>query len=363
MKPHLSLVAGLWCLAVAAAAPAAWAQTTYGVVEIPVKWKKGNTPAGGTVLALNDRGKATAQAWDQETFNEYSFVCGATGGKCKPLVASDDTKPQQVGALAINNAGVVAGYTRHDGLRQATRWDGGVPTVLPPLVNAKRPLWSSAYAVTRSGDVVGAGYTHPQLVKMHGAIWSNGGVTMLPNFDDVGSGAAYAANDQGLIVGWAQEPVAHLVHAVYWQDQAIHDITPAGATAQAFAVDGSGRMAGCGNMFGADHAFLRGTDGALQDLGVLAGHASSCATGMNDAGQTVGWSQAQSDDFPNPTRRGVLFEGGAVVDLNTRISAADQAVWEIREATAINEQGQIGTTAIRRSDGLQLPVVLVPQTQ
>lgn len=61
----------------------------------------------------------------------------------------------------------------------------------------------------------------------------------------------------------------------------------------------------------------------------------SVAWGINHHGQVVGWAHT-AEGF----RRAFVYEGGAMVDLMTRV-VSGVAGWTLIEATAINDQGQI----------------------
>ena len=81
------------------------------------------------------------------------------------------------------------------------------------------------------------------------------------------------------------------------------------------------------------HAFVW-TGGTMQDLGTLGGSSSS-AYGINSSGDIVGCSyipEAQNS-------HAFLWKGGGLLDLNSLIPK--DSGWELNEAYAINENGQI----------------------
>jgi probable HAF family extracellular repeat protein len=71
-------------------------------------------------------------------------------------------------------------------------------------------------------------------------------------------------------------------------------------------------------------------DGVMTDLGTLPGGDSSSATGINDRGQVVGFSNTASADT-----HAFLFENGAMVDLGTLPGGRSS------RAFGINNRGQV----------------------
>ena len=77
------------------------------------------------------------------------------------------------------------------------------------------------------------------------------------------------------------------------------------------------------------HAFLY-SGGVMTDLGTLPGGTYSCATGINNNGQIVGYSNTASGPI-----HAFLYSGGKMTDLGT-LPGGDNS-----EATGINDSGQI----------------------
>ena len=89
----------------------------------------------------------------------------------------------------------------------------------------------------------------------------------------------------------------------------------------------------------------------MTDLGTLGG-VSSEANAINNEGQVVGDFEVKYQDYA------FLFEDGAMVDLNSLISASSG--WDLAVATDINDQGDIvgyGENSAGNTDGfLLIPV-------
>jgi probable HAF family extracellular repeat protein len=86
--------------------------------------------------------------------------------------------------------------------------------------------------------------------------------------------------------------------------------------------------------------------GAMLDLGTLGGN-YSFATGINNRGLVVGWSQlAGVGGWDQPeshaTRHAFVWDGNAMVDLNTQLDAeAANAGWVLLSANGVNDAGAI----------------------
>src|SRR5439155_22799402 len=91
------------------------------------------------------------------------------------------------------------------------------------------------------------------------------------------------------------------------------------------------------------HAFLW-ENGAMTDLGTLAGDFLSFALNINSKGQAVGFSCDTDGNC-----RGVLWQNGVMTDLNTLIPAGSD--WFLLEADDVNDRGQIDGLALQISTG------------
>jgi len=78
-------------------------------------------------------------------------------------------------------------------------------------------------------------------------------------------------------------------------------------------------------------------------LGALGG-AESRANDINEQGQVVGWA-----DTATASARGFVRQNGVITDLNDPLPAG--TVWQIGEAFAINDNGQILAVASRFAGG------------
>ena len=187
-------------------------------------------------------------------------------------------------ALAINDAGQVAGFNGH-----AMLYDGATHD----LGTLAGGTWSAAYGINAAGAVVGYG--------------------------DIGNG-----HFQGFI--WT--PATGMLQLG----------TLGGKDSYAMAVNAGGIVAGHSTLANGNmHAFIS-TGSGLQDLGTLGG-ASSYAYGINSSGWVVGYST-----MPDGSQHAFVYLDGALMDLNTLIG--ENSGWVLTAAYGINDAGQIVGTGI-----------------
>jgi probable HAF family extracellular repeat protein len=233
----------------------------------------------------------------------------------------------------INNVGVVSGGaatpTQTGGVSQtAFLWHGGHMINLGtlggrncpacnseaggPNASSESPLVSETSTTDPNGeDFCGFG-THLQCL---GAIWKNGVMTALPNLPGGHNGQAYWVNNQGQVVGLAENDIADSTcsvpfqafryEAVMWRPNGkIQELRPlpGDTVGFAFGINNKGLSVGssglCSNVSlppnsppNGPHAVLWNEDGSPTDLGNLEGAPFNIATSINDLGEVVGNSQ------------------------------------------------------------------------
>ncbi|HEY5910846.1 MAG TPA: hypothetical protein VJA21_09610 [Verrucomicrobiae bacterium] len=124
---------------------------------------------------------------------------------------------------------------------------------------------------------------------------------------------------------------------------------PAGGSSAAYAINDLDEVAGETLAPGGQyHAFWKsagsGKDEGFVDLGVLSGHLTSCALGINRGGRIVGWSQAND---PSTQKAVIWYNDGAMVDLITKVS--NPSGWTLRSAEAVNDGGKIVGWGLKNS--------------
>lgn len=281
-------------------------------------------------------------------------------------------------ANAINNAGVVVGYTEvTPGLPNGFRWSAGRMTDLGTEPGADD---STANAINDAGQVAGiadrtpGGYGYPVRWSAAGVLTDLGG----PITNELGVGNAI--DPAGRVVGGQRlansegSPVAELYNtdgtATYLgdppdslnaatginaSDQVVGSpafVWKAGALtmlptlpgvgagdAGATAINISAQVVGwSGTTSGAQHAALWSSIGTITDLGTINGISYNQANAINAAGQIVGTADPHCQPCANPVAW-LRNPGGTITDLNTLIPAGSG--WTLEQGNGINDLGQI----------------------
>jgi probable HAF family extracellular repeat protein len=197
---------------------------------------------------------------------------------------------------------------------------------------------SAAYAINGAGQVVGDSGTVRGETVRHSFLWQNGVM------QDIGGGAgsmsvsnAFGVNAAGQVVG------AFEGRAALWQGGTRQDVgvLPGHTSSTARGINAPGDVVGESlAQPGQARAFLWRA-GAIQDLGTLPGDLSSQANGINAAGHVVGWSRSPDGSMS----RAVLWHGDVMSDLNSALPAGSG--WVLTSAAAINDAGQIVGAGLR----------------
>lgn len=183
---------------------------------------------------------------------------------------------------------------------------------------------------------------HPMSVKcLVAAALTLLGVAIAPlvnaqsySFTDLGgtSGIATGINNSGEVAGTSAINSIYYSNATVWYSTVPTYLAPLGGGyvwSEVHGINSTGEVVGATNSNGAIHATLW-YSGNTADLGTLSGTVESRATGINDSGQIVGWSQ----DFNSAIQHPTLWDGTSILDLGTLGGAGG-------EATAVNKLGQV----------------------
>lgn len=293
------------------------------------------------------------------------------------------------GATGINDKGQVVGGATYNAVidpacgdengaitcNHAFLWAKGKMTFLGTLkgVTSLGNSSSHANAINAHGQVVGDSFARvpdpnnsnaPGAPQIHAFLWTKGKMAdlgTLPSPLNTYS-QAFGINDRGQIVGESGFRDAE-GHPFFWSKGVMTDIgTLGGPTGCAQAINNTGQVVGFADTTVPDssnpggflsHAFLW-AGGKAHDLGSYGKDTGSQANDVNNRGQIVGFS-ATNADF-----RAVLWQGGSIIDLNTRIPA--HSGWKLNGANAINDRGQIVGTGVN-PHGRNDAFLLTPKAQ
>ena len=211
---------------------------------------------------------------------------------------------------------------------------------------------------------------------------SGGAVTQLAAPAGGGSGAAFGINSSGVVAGASVAQNASVVNPLLWTNATPKALPLLSGYSNAIATSVNDSGVAAGLAFSIDFTTLtaNGTahavlfdNGAVSDLGVLSGDASSAAMGINNSGTVVGFSNSQPPSFalqlagliasPASKFRAFVYSGGTMYNLNNQL--VNGSGWQLSFATQINNAGQIvGTGLFTGSDGtaVQHAFLLTPTT-
>jgi probable HAF family extracellular repeat protein len=290
-------------------------------------------------------------------------------------------------AYALNNVGQVVGEA-HTGAFgpdlieyvHAFVWDAahGMQDI-GTLIGFDAHSQSRAYGVNDAGKVVGGsdwngnayhGFTWTQANGLYNmgviggntseadAINANGRITgqstiqdgssslrafRIPNLEILEPLSGYvhsfgfAINDASDVAGGGQKADA-TYRALFWHTTSPVDMgTLGGASSVASGLNNAGQAVGYADTDAEEvsHAFLWDAANGMEDLGTLGG-ANSAARSINAQGQIVGSSELS---FGHPDRHAFLYSDGAIMDLNQALPAGSG--WTLLFANGINNNGQI----------------------
>src|SRR5215208_855824 len=341
------------------------------------------------VTGINDSGKVVG--WSSTS------IAGSTVSRAFLYDESATPKMQDLGDLGnnydtrandINNSGKVVGYSyasnggqleQHGFLYDSTNGMKDLNDLIP--ANSGETIYD-ATAINSDGKIAATVFKHfdmaPNFCGQESDSWDSYLAAVLTpataatpttyGVQDVGTlGADYSEaasiNGSGQVVGtsWTSS-CSH--HAFLYDEGATPKMQDLGFLGNDYSaatgINDSGQVVGYGVLVGS-HAFLYDESATqkMQDLGDLEGGNYSEAAGINDSGTVVGRSYTGSGSYISGGGRAFLKESGQpMIDLNSLIPA--DSGWTVRDARAINNNGQIAATGYK--DGVGTHALLLSPT-
>jgi len=253
----------------------------------------------------------------------------------------------------INASGEIAGYSQiSSGTYRAFITEGAKLIDIGDLGGGS----AVAYAINDVGQAVGSAVTangsnHPFLYTAGKMV--DLGTLGSPKGTDWWN-SAQSINNAGVVVGTSYDSQGNFFGFVWTNGRMQKMGTLGGPWSQAYAINNKNQVTGIAyTKSGLAHAFIaNGANGALKDLGTIAGATSTTwGFGINDSGVIVGQSTF------NGTYHAFVYRAGKMKDLNRLIPAGSG--WVLIDAEGINVSGQIVGTGTH--NGEEHGYLLTPQ--
>lgn len=218
----------------------------------------------------------------------------------------------------------------------------------------------------------------PQVLGYKPVIWKDGKIQkVLPTWPGDSIGGAIAVNDRGDATGstgfcgtGAGNVPFNARHAVLWRNGKMINLGRLGCAVgqEPLFINDQDQIVGLSNLHGCKtyHGFL--WNGEMQDLGALPGDCCSVALAMTASGAIIGQSCAHASGELvvrgsarySKNCRGVIWEGGTIVDFNTLIAAKSPLF--VSGLDAVNRQGLIVGDAFVKKTGESRAFLATPLT-
>lgn len=337
-RPLVALL--LACSALAASA------TTYRVADLGPYKLESRGESRGDDISMSRSGLVATTAYAPEGLRAVLYrdgerqLLGTLGGS------------RSVGN-AVNSRGDVVGTSeRADGWNHAFLWDGSETHDLGLLAG----FVSFGYDVNRARQVVGGGYNAD--LDPRAFLYENGVMTDLGTLGGWWSHAT-AINENGVVAGYSDATGGN-VRAFTYVNGVMTDLGALPDSIWSSASDINDEGVAVGSSWLGDssgHHAVSFQDGRVSDLGTLGG-AFSAALAINNRGHIVGWSTSDGQKASRKGRKAFLYRNGRMTPLDHMLESPDRQAWKLREATDINDHGQI--TGWGEHDGKYRIFLLTP---
>jgi len=266
----------------------------------------------GTPIALNDLGDVLFErivVKRDGSFSHYNWG-----------------PPYQIYLKDINNTGQIAGTVYFAAQQSVFLSDYTAPSI-DPMELTGYGLSHAALAINDKQDIVGYSGNGTDYCAW---LYSQGHIIAL----SLNSSKPFDINSIGNAVGYSMTGNHQAKYAVIWRDGEMINLGSFGTVwSEAHALNDNNQVVGISrDSSGSNKAFFW-ENGSFESIGVLSGHKSSNATGINNIGQVVGTSESSIQSS------GFLWESGILYDLNEL--TINLGFEKIVKAIDINENGTI----------------------
>jgi probable HAF family extracellular repeat protein len=344
--------AALVALAAASLAPTASAQ------YLPIRELDSNGIVTNSGAVVVHRGESIGGGKGKDSNFGEGVRWDANGSHLLPQLSGQDFAVALDFAADHSVVGWSTSIGGYESLSTAVLWQNDAPTALATLITSWGPFikgeLTSASSIDRFGRICGAGQVGRY--AGHAFLDESGVLTDLGSFG--GNSLANRMNDHRQVVGVSFTTTGY-PHAFLWENGVmtdLHDPTQiSGSSSEALDVDRTGRC--CGQAEYVDPvtgvttpAAVLFDHGIVTDLGASVAQ-ETVAAGMNAFGEVVGWRVD-----PVAGDKAVLFQGGAVVDLDTFVDPA--LGWTLTRAQDVDDEGRIVGTGLH--NGLREAFIIEP---
>jgi uncharacterized membrane protein len=318
-RSFFTALASVWAIASSLCAPGVgYAQTNYTLTQVGPN----DGIASTTVTGINDEGDLALTVESGPTVSTYLGRRG-TQTNIGGLIPA----PQFVESGGVNDLLQIVGTTISptSGNFCAFIWSQGHMSELPSPAGSPAAF---GIQVNLLGQVVGQVFDAN--FNAQAALWSHGTLTLLPGIAGGNNSQPVGINIRGEIVGFSSD-ISNVNNTVVWRQGTltvlINNAIPS-------AINDLGQIVGTLSVSGTPGTPFLWQNGATTQLPTLPGMApTGTAEAINDRGQIVG----------SATNVAVLWQNGAVVDLNNQIAATDplQPYVHLQAGSRINNLGLI----------------------